>query len=62
MRTLSNGTQIKELDNYTQEELSKMDGGTIADLLHDYYKYHGKPHTLMDSFKEYEFKHRMDNW
>jgi len=62
MRTLSNGTQIKEYDDYTLKELSKMDGGTIADLLNDYYKYHGKPVTLKDSLIEYEEKHRIDHW
>jgi hypothetical protein len=52
----------KTYSNYTQEELSKMSAGTIADLIWDEWKLIGKPATLKDNLLEYEIKHRMDNW
>ena len=52
----------KELDDYTQEELSKMDAGTIADLIWDEWKCNDKPTTLKDNLLEYQNKHRLDYW
>lgn len=47
---------------YTKEEIAQMDGGTIADLLHEEWKYSGKPRSLKESLLEYESNHRIDNW
>lgn len=54
--------KIKTYSDYTQEELSQMDAGTIADLIWDEWKYNGKPATLKDNLLEYQNKHRLDYW
>lgn len=54
--------KIKTYSDYTQEELSQMDAGTIADLIWDEWKCNGKPATLKDNLLEYQNKHRLDYW
>ena len=47
---------------YTEEELSELDGGTIADLLWEEWKYRDcKPKSLREHILDYESKHSMDN-
>ena len=46
---------------YTKEEITQLDGFTIADLLHEEWN-SGKPQPLKDSLLEYENKHRIDYW
>lgn len=52
----------KLLNTCTQEELSQLNGYTIADLLWNEWKINGKPQTLRESLLEYESKHRIDHW
>ena len=52
----------KTYSEYTPEELSKLDGYTIASLIVEERKLYGKTPTLKDNLQEYENKHRIDNW
>lgn len=49
----------KTYSEYTQEELSKLDDGTIADLIYEEWKLYGKTPSLEDNLREYENKKRI---
>lgn len=46
----------KTYSEYTQEELSKLDDLTIADLIHEEQKLYGKTPSLEDNLRVYENK------
>lgn len=51
----------KTYSDYTQEELSKLDAGTIADLIWEERKYSNRM-SIKESLLEYEKDHRLDYW
>lgn len=51
---------LKDMTEQEREEF--MDGMTISDSRHDYYKTNERPLTLRESILEYQEKHRMQEW